>query len=170
MERSKEMYTGREECLNRWVTDYSQAILKTCLSMLPDQVQAEDAVQDTLIKAWRYLGDGKNRRIVNERAWLLRIAVNTCMDYLRDGWQRHVDHHLSLEDLPPKMLRIDPQDTSIELMVLDLPEKIRKAMLLYYFQGLTQQEIADLLHIAISTVNRRLRSGEEILRKALEEI
>lgn len=169
MEWIKDAYAKREECLNRWINEYSKAILQTCLYMIPDRVQAEEAVQDTLIKAWRYLGNGKNKKIINERTWLLKIANNTCKDYLRSGWQHHIDQKFSVEESPPKLLRIDPEDRSIRLMVLEMPDKLKKAVLLYYFQGLTQQEIADLLHISISTVNRRLRSGVETLRKALEE-
>lgn len=169
MECSKEIYLSRENYLNRWINDYSGAILQTCMYLMPDRTQAEDAVQDTLIKAWRYLGNEKNKKITNERAWLLKIANNTCKDYLRDGWHRHIDQRCSLEELPPKMLRIDLEDRCIRLMVLDLPEKYRRVVLLYYFQGLTQQEIAQTLGVSLSTVNRRLCNAEDTLRKTLEE-
>ena len=169
MEFSKEIYQNREESLNRWVKEYAGAILQTCLYLMPDQVQAEEAIQVTLIKAWRYLGNGRNKRIINERTWLLRIANNTCKDYLREGQQPCKDEQLFLEEQPPRMLCIRPKDKCIVLMVLDLPEKLRKTMLLYYFQGMSKQEIAQFLSVSILTVYRRLRLGAEALYHAFEE-
>lgn len=166
---SKEIYLSREACLKRWIQDYAAAIVQTCMYLTPDREKAEAAVQNTLIKAWRYLGNGKNRRMSNERAWLLKIAVNTCKDALRGEGEPYADRQLVLEDPPPRLLRIVPEDGSIVFMVMDLPEKARQTMLLYSFQGLNQQEIAEFLGIPISTVNRRLRSAEEILRKEYEE-
>lgn len=139
MEFSKEIYKNQEESLNRWVKDYAGAILQTCLYLMPDQKQAEDAIQVTLIKAWRYLGNGK--RIANERMWLLRIANNTCKDYLREGHQYHAEDQFSLEEVPPKMLCIDSKEKRIMLIVLRLPDNLRKTVLLYYFQGMTKQEM-----------------------------
>lgn len=167
MEFSKEIYKNREESLKRWVKDYAGAILQTCLYLMPDQKQAEDAIQVTLIKAWRYQGNGK--RITNERMWLLRIANNTCKDYLREGQQHHADDQFSLEEMPPKMLCIDSKETRIMLIVLKLPDTLRKTVLLYYFQGMTKQEIAEFLNISTLTVYRRLRLGVEILHTVLKE-
>lgn len=167
MEFSKEIYKNQEESLNRWVKDYAGAILQTCLYLMPDQKQAEDAIQVTLIKAWRYLGNGK--RIANERMWLLRIANNTCKDYLREGHQYHADDQLSLEEVPPKMLCIDSKEKRIMLIALKLPDILRKTVLLYYFQGMTKQEIAEFLSISTLTVYRRLRLGVETLHTVLKE-
>lgn len=167
MENTKTAYLSRELRLNHWLEMYSEALLQTCLYMLPDRAQAEDAVQDTLIKAWRYLGKRKENSIVNERAWLMRIAINTCKDYLRTGWSHHVDHDLPLEGLPPKMLKIEPEESMITFMVKDLQAKYRQVILLHYFQGLTQQQIAETLSLTISTVNRNLRKAETLLREKL---
>lgn len=168
MEGSKEIYQNREECLERWIRDYAGAILQTCVYLMPDKSQAEEAIQNTLIKAWRYLGSSKNKRITNERAWLLKIASNTCKDFLREGWHRYMGHGFSFDKLPPKMLCIEDDDRSIRFMVLELSEKLRMTVLMYYFQGLSQQEIADLMNVSLSTVNRRLRSAEGELRRCLE--
>jgi len=169
MENTKTAYLSRELRLNHWLETYSEALLQTCLYMLPDRAQAEDAVQDTLIKAWRYLGKRKENSIVNERSWLLRIANNTCRAYLRTGWLSNVDRNLPLESFPPKMLKIEQQEPSITFMVKDLPAKYRQVILLHYFQGLNQQEIADTLGISASTVNRNLHKAEELLQESTNE-
>ena len=91
MERTEVPGMNREERLSRWVESYSDAILRTCFLYLSDQAQAEDALQDTLIKAWRHMGDYERKGVVNDKAWLMRIAINTCKDYKRTAWFRHID-------------------------------------------------------------------------------
>ena len=51
------MEDAREERLRGWIAQYSDAILKTCFLILSDRSQAEDAMQDTFLKAWRHMGE-----------------------------------------------------------------------------------------------------------------
>lgn len=168
MEYSKDLYVNREENLNRWIKEYSNAILQTCIYLMPDRSLAEVAVQETLIKAWRYLGKGNSKRILNERAWLLRIASNTCKDYLRKGWMRFENNGIQEEELPTKVLHIDPDCQHVTLMVMDLPEKYRQILLLYYFQGMNQKEIADYLGASEATICRRMRRAVSMLSNDFE--
>ena len=57
----------------------------------------------------------------------------------------------------------------ITFLVKELPAKYRQVVLLHYFQGMTQQEIAEMLKLSISTVNRNLRKAEALIREKLEE-
>ncbi|MBQ9210394.1 MAG: RNA polymerase subunit sigma-24, partial [Clostridia bacterium] len=81
MERAEVPSMNREQRLSRWIEEYSDSILHTCFLYLSDQSQAEDATQDTWIKAWKHMSDFERQGIANEKAWLLRIAINTCKDY-----------------------------------------------------------------------------------------
>ncbi|MBR1586382.1 MAG: sigma-70 family RNA polymerase sigma factor [Clostridia bacterium] len=157
----------REQRLSGWIEAYSDAILRTCYLYLSDRGQAEDATQDTWIKAWKHMEDFERRGIANEKAWLLRIAVNTCKDYRRTAWFRHVDRERALEELPPPLLAVEPADRTLALTVMALPAKYKQVILLYYFQGLTMQETADALGAAQSTVQRRLKKAEELLKASL---
>ena len=73
------------------------------------------------------------------------------------------------ETIPPKMLSIDAEEPMITFLVKELPAKYRQVVLLHYFQGMTQQEIAEMLKLSISTVNRNLRKAEALIREKLEE-
>lgn len=64
MERTEVPGMSREERLNRWVESYSDTILRTCFLYLSDQAQAE-ALQDTLIKAWRHMGEYERKGVEN---------------------------------------------------------------------------------------------------------
>jgi len=156
---------NQEEQLRRWIETYSDEILRLCFLYLGDQAQAEDALQDTFIKVWQHMAD--ERRLLNEKAWLMRIAINTCKDYRRTAWFKHVDLRQALDELPPRLLRAASEDRSLTLAVMELPARYKQVVLLYYYQGFTQQETATALGISPAAVFRRLRKAETLLRTAL---
>ena len=164
MEKFREEYQEREQQLNRWIENYSQPLLNTCFYMLSDHSQVEYAVQDTLITAWRYLARQKNHRIANERAWLLRIAANTCRDYTKSETIRYIHPTIPLEEPPLKLLRFESKDSPIVFLGKDLPKKCRQVILLHYFQGMTEEEIASFLEVSESTVSKNLRRAEKLIR------
>lgn len=168
MERAAVPGAISEAKLQEWIELYSTEILRTCFVCLQDRGQAEDATQDTFIKAWRHMGDLQRRGIRNEKAWLMRIAVNTCRDYRRTAWFRHVDARKAIEALPPGLVASAAEDRDLMLTVCGLPEKYRQAVLMYYYEGLTEQETAQALGLSSATVSRRLRKAEALLRAALE--
>ena len=168
MERAEVPGMSSEAKLKEWIEQYADLILKTCFVCLSDRMQAEDAAQDVFIKAWRHIGDPGRKHIENEKAWLLRIAVNTCRDYRRTAWFRHVDTGTALEDLPPRMLETTDADRDLMLTVCAMPDRYKQVILLYYYHGLTEQETADALGMPLSTAHRRLKKAEAFLRAALE--
>ena len=157
-----------EAKLQEWIRKYSTQILRTCFVWLRDRQQAEDAMQDTFIKAWKHIGDLERKKIENEKAWLMRIAVNTCRDYRRTAWFHHVDSKAALETLPPRLTQTVEEDHDMMLTVCSLPDKFRQIILMYYYQGLTEQETADVLGISLSTAHRRLKKAEDLLRAELK--
>ncbi len=167
MERAEVPSMNREERLNRWVASYSDAILRTCFLYLSDQAQAEDALQDTWIKAWRHMGEYERKGVMNDKAWLMRIAINTCKDYRRTAWFRHIDTRQALDELPPRLMQAEPEDRDLTRMVMDLPDRYKQVVLLYYFQGLTQRETAQALSLSPAAVIRRLRAAESLLKQSL---
>lgn len=167
MERAKRAGMTREERLNSWIELYSDAILRTCFLYLSDHAQAEDALQDTWIKAWRHMGEYERKHIGNDKAWLMRIAINTCKDYRRTAWFRHVDRRKTLDELPGHLIRAEEKDKSLSWMVMRLPDSCKQVVLLYYFQGLTQKETARALGLSSSAVVRRLKAAHALLKQYL---
>lgn len=167
MERAVVPSMDREERLRCWIDAYSDSILRTCFLYLSDQAQAEDALQDTWVKAWRYMGEYERKGVQNDKAWLMRIAINTCKDYWRTAWFRHIDNRKALDELPPRLLQVELEDQSLSHLVMTLPARYKQVVLLYYFLGLTQKETAEALDISPSAVIRRLRNAEKLLRQSL---
>ena len=155
-----------EERIERMVNQYQLPLLKLCYAYLHDVELAKDAVQETFIKAYRNLSGFKESS--SEKTWLTRIAINTCKDYRRSAWFRHVDRARALDELPPQLVSVEPEDHSLTLMVMDLPDRLKQVILLYYYQGLTMLETAEALGTSQTTVHRRLKKAEELLKVSLE--
>jgi len=157
----------REQRLRGWIEAYADSLLKTCYVYLNDRGLAEDALQETFLKAWNHMEDFERKGIANEKAWLTRIAVNTCRDLRRGAWFRHVDPCQSLEELPPRLVAVEAEDHTLAMDICRLKDKYKQVVLLYYFQGMTLQETAQALDLPLSAVHRRLRKAREILKISL---
>lgn len=142
-------------------------LLRTCYLILRDAALAEDAVQETFLKAWRAHDDYRHQ--ASEKTWLMRIAVNTCRDMLRGGWFRRIDRRVDMADLPEPVTAFSEPDDAVTRAILSLPNALRQVVTLRYYQGFTVQEIADVLRIHRRTVHYRLDKAERALRAALED-
>ena len=166
MEAVKDPDSLRDQTIEKLILQYQAILLRICYIQLQDRVLAEDAVQETFLKA--YKGYAQFRGECSEKTWLTRIAVNTCRDFQRGGWFKHTDRRITPEMLPVGTIQPDTEDLDLSLAVMKLPRKIREAIILYYYQDMSTEEIAETLDIAQSSVSNRLRRGREKLRKLLE--
>ena len=146
---------GAEAVLDK----YGNNLYRICLVTLKNQADAEDALQDTLV---RYLQ--KAPRFESEehqKAWLIRVAVNICRDMLRK--RRY--HQEELENIP--VPQADEQQQSALDALLTLPEQFRIPMILHYVEGYSVAELAKLLSLTQSAVKMRLSKGRILLREAI---
>ena len=128
------------------------------LNNLPD---VEDAVQETLVKAWR--NREKLRDSQQFRPWICRILINQCRDMIREHKRKSF---FSLENVADQLQYQDNQLALLEI-VQGLSPDLRVVMTLYYVEDYTTAEIARMLHIPVGTVKTRMRSARKQLRKAL---
>ncbi|MBE5787604.1 MAG: sigma-70 family RNA polymerase sigma factor [Clostridiales bacterium] len=142
------------------------SLLRLCYLYLRDLGLAEDAVQETFVKAWRGLEGFRGDS--SEKTWLTRIAIRTCCDIRRGGWLRHVDRRILPEDLPQAAVPVRDDDRNLTAAVMNLPEKLRQAVILYYYQELNVNEIGAILGISQPSVSNRLKRAREKLRAQLE--
>ena len=166
MEAVKDPDSRRDQTIERLITQHQTSLLRLCYVQLQDQALAEDAEQEKFLKS--YKGFDSYRGDSSEKTWLTRIAVNTCRDFQRGGWFKHTDRRVTPDMLPVGTVQPDTEDLDLSLAVMKLPRKMREAILLYYYQDMSTEEIAETLGIAQSSVSNRLRRGREKLRKLLE--
>lgn len=157
---------GRQ--LTELVEMYQEDLLRVCFLYLQDQGLAEDAVQETFLKAYRALA--QYRKKSSPQTWLTRIAINTCKDYRRTFWFRRVRWN----ELPEWIASCEPdvseESIAVSVEIARLPTKLKEAVLLYYYQDMTVNEIAEALGISQSSVSERLKRAKEKLRPALKGV
>lgn len=160
--------SSRDTTIERLMDTYGTAILRMCFAYLKDRGLAEDAAQDTFIKAYQGLHRFRAEADWSEKAWLMRIAINTCKDYRRSAWFRHVDRSVTPEDMLRAQPDLPPQERLLLEDILQLAPKYREVVLLYYYQDLPVAEIMQVLGLSRSAVYARLARAQRKLRVKLE--
>ena len=152
--------------ISAWYDQYGTDVLRLCFTYMRNRPDAEDAVQETFLKAWRKLDHFEGRHYCTARSWIMRIACNTCKDMLRKGWRKHEDRTVTPEDLP---LQDNTPRKDIELFmdVMNLPETYRSVILLVYWQGMTIRETAKAVRSSEATVCRRLEKARSMIGAAV---
>lgn len=140
---------------------YGKMLYKICIVMLKKTYDAEDTVQDVLIK---YMT--KNplfETYEHEKAWLIRVTMNLCKDKLR-FYKQHP--YIDIETIKTTYSE-DSTDRQIFDILLELSPKYKAVRLLYYVEGYKCSEISKILKITESTVKKRLERGRKLLKENL---
>ena len=145
------------------VERYADLILRTGKTWLGDMDDAKDICQMVLIKLL------ENPRAFpeesQERAWVIRIAVNECKNWRKTAWFRRrvpLDESLQLAAEDP-----EPEDGGLLAQVQALPAMYREVIFLRYYEGYEVKEIAALLGRSPALVSTHLKRGKEKLRNML---
>lgn len=156
------------------------AMYNFALRLTTDPTDAEDLVQDTVVKAYRFFSSYEKG--TNAKAWLFRILKNSYINNYRKKSKRpnEVDYdevstfyetiradQTDTSDLEERMYR-DMLDDTVTKALEDLPEDFRSVVLLCDVEGFTYEEIANMLDVPIGTIRSRLHRGRNLLRAALE--
>ena len=152
--------------LERLVEEYQTAVLRICYLYLCDRSQAEDAVQETFLKVYKGLDSFRGES--SEKTWIMKIAMNTCWSMNHSGWARFFNRRVTPEMLPEAAVPFEEKDDELTRAVIRLPIRLREVILLYYYQGLKVNEIAEALGISQPSVSGRLKRGQEKLKDILE--
>ena len=146
--------------------DHHHSIYAYLCRLADDQQAAEDLTQDTFVKAYRALP--RLPAEANSRAWLYRIATNTALDWHR---RRYLIAWLPLfeRDSHPAVhttfTEMSLEGIAVQAALKRLPARYRVPLVLYTCQGLSTQEIADVLGISRSAIKTRLFRAREKFRK-----
>lgn len=159
---------SREQALVRLMQIYGDSVKRMCCVYLHDLPSAEDAAQETFIKAFEHMEPLLAGEIRSEKAWLMRIAVNTCKDMLRSSWLRHIDRRKTIEELPLSVSPANEERMALTQAVMALPPKLKDIVLLHYYQGQNLRTCAQILGISAPTATRRLAQAQKKLQKELE--
>jgi RNA polymerase sigma-70 factor (ECF subfamily) len=166
---------GDRKAFGQLVRAYERPVYNLTYRMLGDSAEAEDAAQETFLRAYSKLATYQpGRKFVN---WLLSIASHHCIDRLR---RKSRAPQLSLEEpLPPKWLESDAprpeqvvgkkQERERVRQVLDtLPPDYRAAVVLRYWYGMSYREIASTMETTESAIKSRLHRARRMMAQDLQ--
>jgi RNA polymerase sigma-70 factor (ECF subfamily) len=158
-----------ETDIQDWLTqDYGTAYRTACL-VLRDPVDAQDAVQEAFLRVWRFrdsIPEGDARK-----AWLYRVVVNACVSRIRSEKSRagKDDGDLALATIPDQNLSPDEAVERSQMAgdviaaLADLPETLRVPLVLRFYAGLSEKEIAVAIDRRPGTVKSRLYDARQRL-------
>ncbi len=141
---------------------YGNSILRLAYSYLHNMSDAEDILQDTLVQYIKTAPEFEGES--HEKAWLLKVAANISKNKIKYNKYRETD------ELMEELVAEDKEDLSfVWEAVKQLPEKYREVVHLFYEEGLSTKEIADVLGRKEATVRSDLLRGRDKLKTILKE-
>ena len=141
---------------------YADMLYRLAYTHLGSAHDAEDAVSDVFVKYLQTSPTFRNEE--HEKAWFLRVLINRCHDLHRRKTLRTCT---SLDEVA-EIAATDTKDTELLDAVMKLPENIKSAILLHYFEGFSLEEIAKILQTSEAAVKMRLMRGRTMLKKQLK--
>ena len=162
------------ELVEAAVREHARFVYRVAYAVLRHPQEAEDAVQETFIRVWKHARELAG--ILNQRAWLARIAWRVASDRRKRRPEIFVAREIDLPDPPAagagaeaELIRAQ-QIEMLERMVAMLPGDLREVFALSTVEELTSVEIADLLRIPESTVRGRLLRARQMLKEKIQAV
>ena len=178
-----ELQAGSETAFDWLVTHYHAPVYNLILSMLGDTSDAADGSQEVFLKAFR--GIRKFRQGSSLKTWLYRIAIREALNHKR-WFKRHLQKNISIdaepqeghitleiEDLgatPFEQLASREIQVAVQHALQEVPDVFRTAVILRDLEGLSYEEVAEVLECSIGTVKSRILRGRRALREVLEPL
>ena len=136
-------------------------LYRVCFAYMKNHADTEDALQETFYRLIRKGPPFKSEE--HEKAWLIRTATNLCKNSLRHWWRKR----RSLEDYEAPQTNGNVEISDTLSAVMELPEKYKTVVYLYYYEGYNSAEIARTLGKPGSTIRNYLHEARQALREKL---
>jgi len=167
----RQAQNGDRNAFSELVRVHAKGVLNVVYRMCGDMLVAEDAAQETFIRAWQSLPSFRPGTPL--RNWLYRIAFNAGMDMLRKNKRILPDdiEDMHLTDGQPGLESLVSQNertAMVQKAILSLPDASRAVLVLREYEGLSYQEISSTLDIPVGTVMSRLNYARNLLKSKLQ--
>lgn len=164
---------GDKKAFGKLVEHYQNRIFSVAFGIVGTRHDAEDIAQDTFVKAYQSIGGLKTEAAFY--GWLVRIAINTSINYKKSG---HEIQMVPLDAISEPAYQGETPDAyvenragmeRVEALLTELPPEHRAVLVLREIEGLPYEEIAAMLDIPLGTVKSRINHAREKLRRAVKE-
>ena len=150
------------EAFTEAVNEMVQTLYRVSCSQLSIEADREDAVQETLRRAWEKRASLKNDRHL--KTWVIRILINVCHDI-----QRERQRMIPTEKTPEPVMQAPADTVDLRDCLFQLDERERIPIILHYIEGYEVMQIAAILRIPPGTVKSRLARGRRQLKDVCRE-
>jgi len=171
---------GEKKAFDTLVCKYQYKIVQLVNRYIKDPHEALDVAQESFIKAYRALPNFRGESAFY--TWLYRISINTAKNHLATRSRRPSDGEIEIEDAeqfesgcrlrntetPEGLLMTEELAGVIQKALDDLPDELRTAISLREFEGLSYDEIAEVMNCPVGTVRSRIFRAREAIEKRLE--
>lgn len=166
----QECLAGNSDVFAELVNRYKNLVYSVILRMVNDREEANDLAQDVFIKIYKNLD--KYYPDYKFSTWVIRISTNHVIDYRRKKKQEtvpieEVEFSLRTEESPEVAYIRREQKEELKKIVNDLPDMYKIPIMLYHEQGLSYQEISDIINEPLSKVKNRIFRGRRMLKESL---
>ena len=178
-----ELQSGSEAAFDWLVTHYHAPVFSLILGMLGDPSDAADGTQEVFLKAFK--GIRQFRQGSSLKTWLYRIAIREALNHRR-WFKRHVQKNVSIDAEPEEgQARVEIEDLQatpfdqlasreiqavVQQALALVPEVFRSAVILRDLEGLSYDEVAEVLECSVGTVKSRILRGRRALKELLDPL
>lgn len=145
--------------INLIVEEYADTITRICYSYGKNYDDTQDIMQNVFLKLMR--ANPKFDSKEHEKAWIIRVTINECKDFLKNIFRRHA----SLEEIQEIPIEEEEDLSYIREAVLKLPDKYKSVIYLFYYEGYTAVEIAGILQKKENTIYTWMNRARQMLKE-----
>ena len=158
---------GNQAALSYIYDAYSGALYGILLKMTRDEELSRDLLQEAFVKIWKY-HDRYDSDKGTLYTWMLNLTRNNCIDYIRSKRNKNQQKNRQLDTFVYGIeanKTFAPEHIGLKELLDSLPEEQKEIIILSYFEGYTQKEIAEEFDIPLGTVKSRAKAAMQKLRK-----
>ncbi|MGA7917484.1 MAG: sigma-70 family RNA polymerase sigma factor [Candidatus Acidiferrales bacterium] len=178
-----ELQSGSDAAFDWLVTYYHAGVYNLVYGILSDSADAADVTQEVFLRAFR--GIRGFRRGSSLKTWLYRISVRQALNHRRWCWRHHrqqisidaeeegANPALDLKDgeaSPFEQLEAREMQATVRGALAQVPELFRSAVILRDLEGLSYEEVAEVLEVSVGTVKSRILRGRRMLKEILDPL
>lgn len=144
--------------INEIVEEYADTITRICYSYGKNYDDTQDIMQNVFLKLMRSEPEFQSKE--HEKAWIIRVTLNECKDFLKHIFRRHTSLD-EVQEIPVE----EKEDLSyVREAVIKLPDKYKKVIYLFYYEGYSAVEIAGILKKKENTIYTWLNRGRQLVK------
>lgn len=154
-----------EQEVTQAINLYGDTVKRVCVVYLKNSADTEDIFQEVFIKYATRSPEFESTE--HEKAWLIRVAINECKDFLKSFYKRRIFPTSPSRFLNEENPSIPAEHSGVLEVVLSLPRKYREVTYLFYFEEYTAVEIAEILNKKVNTIYTWLARARDLLKAEL---